>query len=147
MDITFDTMFNKNKLIIDFVEYLLKSTSKTYEFEDRNNNEEEIETFTGTIYYKEFQKYYNYQITNDLDLLKYLYSRHSQDNEYMKNLIESIKDTRHSATQTRVYINRFVIQTKLNDLWNDIIIKYKQVKNNPNMLRQEIFDIDYEYMF
>jgi hypothetical protein len=147
MDITFDTMFNKNKLIIDFVEYLLKSTSKTYEFEDRNNNEEEIETFTGTIYYKEFQKYYNYQITNDLDLLKYLYSRHSQDNEYMKNLIESIKDTRHSATQTRVYINRFVIQTKLNDLWNDIIIKYKQVKDNPNMLRQEIFDIDYEYMF
>ena len=147
MDITFDTMFNKNKLIIDFVEYLLKSTSKTYEFEDRNNNEEEIETFTGTIYYKEFQKYYNYQITNDLDLLKYLYSRHSQDNEYMKNLIESIKDTRHSATQTRVYINRFVIQTKLNDLWNDIIIKYKQVKNNSNMLRQEIFDIDYEYMF
>jgi len=147
MDITFDTMFNKNKLIIDFVEYLLKSTSKTYEFEDRNNNEEEIETFTGTIYYKEFQKYYNYQITNDLDLLKYLYSRHSQDNEYMKNLIESIKDTRHSATQTRVYINRFVIQTKLNDLWNDIIIKYKQLKDNPNMLRQEIFDIDYEYMF
>ena len=147
MDITFDTMFNKNKLIIDFVEYLLKSTSKTYEFEDRNNNEEEIETFTGTIYYKEFQKYYNYQITNDLDLLKYLYSRHSQDNEYMKNLIESIKDTRHSATQTRVYINRFVIQTKLNDLWNDIIIKFKQLKDNPNMLRQEIFDIDYEYMF
>ena len=147
MDITFDTMFNKNKLIIDFVEYLLKSTSKTYEFEDRNNNEEEIETFTGTIYYKEFQKYYNYQITNDLDLLKYLYSRHSQDNEYMKNLIESIKDTRHSATQTRVYINRFVIQTKLNDLWNDIIIKYKQLKNNPSLLRRDIFDIEYEYMF
>jgi len=146
MDITFDTMFNKNKLIIDFVEYLLKSTSKTYEFEDRNNNEEEIETFTGTIYYKEFQKYYNYQITNDLDLLKYLYSKHSQDNEYMKNLIESIKDTRHSATQTRVYINRYVIQTKLNDLWNDIIIKYKQLKNNPNMLRRDIYDIKYEYM-
>jgi len=146
MDITFDTMFNKNKLIIDFVEYLLKSTSKTYEFEDRNNNEEEIETFTGTIYYKEFQKYYNYQITNDLDLLKYLYSKHSQDNEYMKNLIESIKDTRHSATQTRVYINRYVIQTKLNDLWNDIIIKYKQVKNNPSLLRRDIYDIKYDYM-
>ena len=146
MDITFDTMFNKNKLIIDFVEYLLKSTSKTYEFEDRNNNEEEIETFTGTIYYKEFQKYYNYQITNDLDLLKYLYSKHSQDNEYMKNLIESIKDTRHSATQTRVYINRYVIQTKLNDLWNDIIIKYKQVKNNSRLLRRDIYDIKYDYM-
>jgi len=146
MDITFDTMFNKNKLIIDFVEYLLKSISKTYEFEDRNNNEEEIETFTGTIYYKEFQKYYNYQITNDLDLLKYLYSKHSQDNEYMKNLIESIKDTRHSATQTRVYINRYVIQTKLNDLWNDIIIKYKQVKNNSRLLRRDIYDIKYDYM-
>jgi len=146
MDITFDTMFNKNKLIIDFVEYLLKSTSKTYEFEDRNNNEEEIETFTGTIYYKEFQKYYNYQITNDLDLLKYLYSKHSQDNDYMKNLIESIIDSKQSATQTRVYINRFVIQTKLNDLWNDIIIKYKQVKNNPSLLRRDIYDIKYDYM-
>jgi len=146
MDITFDTMFNKNKLIIDFVEYLLKSTSKTYEFEDRNNNEEEIETFTGTIYYKEFQKYYNYQITNDLDLLKYLYSKHSQYNDYMKNLIESIIDSKQSATQTRVYINRFVIQTKLNDLWNDIIIKYKQVKNNSRLLRRDIYDIKYDYM-
>ena len=145
MNTTYDTMFNNKKLIIDFIEFLFKS--KNFNFEDKYDIEVLIDTFVGKIYYKEFQKYYNNQFTNDLDLLKYLYSKHSKDNDYMKKLIESIIDSKHSATQTRLYINRYVIQTKLNELYNDIIIKFKQLKDNPNMLRQEIFDIDYEYMF
>ena len=144
-NITVDTMFNDKKLIIDFVEYLFKS--ENFNYEDRNDIEVLIDTFVGKIYYKEFQKYYNNQFTNDLDLLKYLYSKHSQDNDYMKKLIESIIDSNQSSTQSRLYINRYVIETRLNDLWNDIIIKYKQLKNNPSLLRRDIFDIEYEYMF
>ena len=145
MDITNDTMFNNKKLIIDFIEFLFKS--KNFNFEDKYDIEVLIDTFVGKIYYKEFQKYYNNQFTNDLDLLKYLYSKHSKDNDYMKKLIESIIDSNQSSTQSRLYINRYVIETRLNELYNDIIIKFKQLKDNPNMLRQEIFDIDYEYMF
>jgi len=144
-NITVDTMFNDKKLIIDFVEYLFKS--ENFNYEDRNDIEVLIDTFVGKIYYKEFQKYYNNQFTNDLDLLKYLYSKHSKDNDYMKKLIESIIDSNQSSTQSRLYINRYVIETRLNDLWNDIIIKYKQLKNNPSLLRRDIFDIEYEYMF
>ena len=122
----FDDMFNQEKLIEEFVEYLIGEEAQTDPFDC---DYDLITTWVVNHYWGDLTKYFNYEDICDMSLIKYLSEMNEEfDGTLLNPLFNSIKNKKHNIYHSRETLYQLVIDTRLKMIWTECIDKLKNLK-------------------
>ena len=129
MATNFDDMFNQEKLIEDFVEYLIEEEVEADYY--HNDNYDLITTWVENNYWGDLGKYFTYDNICDMSLIKYLSEMNEEfDGTLLYPLFNSIENKKHNINHSRETLYQLVIDTRLKMLWTECIDKLIEIKNN-----------------
>ena len=125
----FDDMFNQEKLIEDFVEYLIEEEVEADYY--HNDNYDLITTWVENNYWGDLGKYFTYDNICDMSLIKYLSEMNEEfDGTLLDCLFNSIENKKHNINHSRETLYQLVIDTRLKMIWTECIDKLIEIKNN-----------------
>ena len=122
----FNDMFNQEKLIEDFVEYLMEEEPQnTYDCDKYDL----LCNFVVNNYWGDLRKYFNYEDICDMSLIKYLSELNEKyNNTLLPCIFKSIEDKKHNIYHSREILYQLVINTRLRESWTDCVDKLKNLK-------------------
>ena len=127
MATNFDDMFNQEKLIEDFVEYLIEEEVEADYY--HSDNYDLINTYVENNYWGDLGKYFTYDNICDMSLIKYLSEMNEEfDGTLLDCLFNSIKNKKHNINHSRETLYQLVIDTRLKMLWTECIDKLIEIK-------------------
>ena len=117
----FDDMFNQEKLIEEFVEYLIgEEAQNTYDCDKYDL----LCNFVVNHYWGDLTKYFNYEDICDMSLIKYLSQLNEKyDNTLLPCIFKSIEDKHKHINQSREILYQLVINTRLQESWTECVDK------------------------
>jgi len=117
----FDDMFNQEKLIEDFVEYLIEEEAQnTYDCDKYDL----LCNFVVNNYWGDLRKYFNYEDICDMSLIKYLSELNEKyNNTLLPCIFKSIEDKHKHINQSREILYQLVINTRLRESWTECVDK------------------------
>ena len=122
----FNDMFNQEKLIEDFVEYLIE---EEVEADYYDCDYDLITTWVENNYWGDLRKYFTYDNICDMSLIKYLSELNEKyNNTLLPCIFKSIEDKKHNIYHSREILYQLVINTRLRESWTDCVDKLKNLK-------------------